>query len=137
MTDGLAQIQARAEVFRLIGELADEVTDSIAYTNNWIDAAGNSAEDVPALLAMVRERDAALERVRELHKPCQMFEYDDVKDAFILDEDGNKKVMETVCRGCTPDEVIEDAEDWSYDDSRAVNWPCPTIAAITATEGAE
>lgn len=85
--------------------------------------------DVPALLAIVREYAAKLAAVRAIHEPCQMFEYDDVNGVFVLDA-GEKVVMSTICRGCTPDEVIEDAEDWSYDDSRAVTWPCETLAAL-------
>ncbi|QCB97147.1 hypothetical protein E5206_09550 [Arthrobacter sp. PAMC25564] len=62
--------------------------------------------DIPALLAMVRDQQAALERVRELHVPVM--------------EDGSP----VGCALC----------DWEHDDG--MTWPCGTLAAITATEGA-
>jgi hypothetical protein len=118
--DQLADIEARR-------------ADCQTYNFGMRNADKLAHEDVPYLLVMVREQQAALERAKAIHEPCQMFEYDDVNGVFVLEAE-EKVVMSTICRGCTPDEVIEDAEDWSFDESRAVNWPCPTIAALTATE---
>jgi hypothetical protein len=60
-------------------------------------------EDVPYLLAMVREQRAALDRVRALH----------TEDVF-------RGHLSNGCKTC----------------GGGADWPCPTIAALTATEGA-
>jgi hypothetical protein len=62
------------------------------------------------LLAMVREQRAAIERVRELHKPRQ---FNAITDGVYF---GQTEFNHNICDN-----------DHEY-------WPCPTIAAITATE---
>lgn len=93
--------QARAEVTRLtalVGQYADRAI-----------ANGQRAE------AVEQERDearAALERVRELHRPVEGLGYDS-------DEGGYGHIAQ-VCTSCgTADEY-------------GVRWPCPTVRAIDA-----
>lgn len=65
-----------------------------------------SADDVPALIALVRSQYAQIERVRELHTPFTHH--------FLTPPAGSLEV----CHSCHE------------------SYPCPTIAALTATEGA-
>jgi hypothetical protein len=153
MTDRLAQIQARVDrreamtadgSYRVRGTVcADKETHGFSthprnvatetrYHPSYLSHLEALADAVPALLAMVRERDAALERVRELHQPQE-------EDALwcILDEeceecypetgDGTGHAM-TVCSECRA--KVDDVTGY-------IPWPCPTISAVTATEGAE
>lgn len=66
--------------------------------------------DIAALLALVRERDAT---IRE-----QQAKLERVEALHVLHEDSGK------CAECT-------VSPYSM---HSVKWPCPTIAAITATE---
>ena len=75
-------------------------------TNHDAEFIAAARTDVPALLALVREQQDRIERVRELH---------------VLHEDSGK------CIECT-------VSPYSM---HSVKWPCPTIAALTATEGAQ
>lgn len=63
--------------------------------------------DVPALLALVREQQAQIGRVRELHTPFTHH--------FLSPPAGSLEV----CHSCHE------------------SYPCPTVAALTATEGAQ
>ena len=69
-----------------------------------------AAADVPALLALVREQHAKLDRVEAVHKRRQ---FNPVADGVHF---GQTEFDHNIC---------------DYDHER---WPCPTIAAITATE---
>jgi hypothetical protein len=108
MTDRLAQIQARADaatdgpwasVGRGLVETIPEfdlhrfdVMPEIIAATKLLDAdaefIAHARMDIPALLAMVRERDAALERVRELaHAWESRGEHDMKFSKTIPDED--------------------------------------------------
>lgn len=92
-----------------------------------------SEANVPRLLA-------AVEAVVVLHKPLDVFEYDDVNDTFKLDDDGEQIPAGSFCQTCSDSDVIQDIEDCEYDISGTyggVSWPCPTVTALTAAiEGA-
>jgi hypothetical protein len=68
------------------------------------DFIAHARTDVPALLALVREQRAAIERVRALHKPFTHH--------FLSPPAGSLEV----CHSCHE------------------SYPCPTIAALTAPE---
>jgi hypothetical protein len=99
MTDRLAQIQARAD-------------DCQTYNFGMCNADILAHEDVPALLAMVRERDAALGRVRKL-----------------LDE--KYKLWAAICGNTCSKDILGVDHDAIADEVAAA-----IRAAITATEGA-
>jgi hypothetical protein len=130
----------------------------LALIANW-DTEGDQKERMRAaleaatlpLLAMVRERDAALERVRELHKPEKRWTHPDWTGSFDTREEAaeydydeamgadHKSQVDhfEICAECGRIEgaqLRDVGEVWDYRESL---WPCKTAAAITATEGAE
>jgi len=70
----------------------------------------NARTDVPALIAVAREQQAKLDRVEAVHKRRQ---FNPIADGVHF---GQTEFDHNIC---------------DYDHER---WPCPTIAAITATE---
>jgi len=97
----------------------------------------NARTDVPALLALVREQQAKLDRVEALHQPVPVYEIDPVNGTWVYGLDDERVKAFTLCGECSPESVMDDVEDGDCDTSGTyddVHWPCPTIAAITATE---
>lgn len=96
-TERLDEIQART----------DAAGDSTANMHNfWLGARA----DVRALLAAVREQQAAIGRVRTVHGPIEALMYS-----------GSRQRLVQVCTGC------------GTDDGNWQRWPCPTIAALNET----
>jgi hypothetical protein len=111
--------------------------------------------DIPALLALVRAQQAAIKRVQSLHKPekCWMpyegagFSYATEQEAIdALDDcDVNTIVLESIAENgmpyfevCAECRRVENGpregecvREMGYLTSL---WPCPTFAALTATE---
>ncbi|KQR02498.1 hypothetical protein ASF72_10720 [Arthrobacter sp. Leaf141] len=95
--------------------------------------------DVAYLLSVAEAQAGQIAKVRELHQPVEVFEYDDSNRTFKQDEDGEQIVMKTLCTSCTGDSVLEAIGDCEYDGldyHDETHWPCPTIAAL-APEGPE
>ncbi|MDQ0854802.1 hypothetical protein QFZ79_002913 [Arthrobacter sp. V4I6] len=102
--------------------------DKAEYTDGRYD---QSIRDREHLLAMVREQQGRLDAVRELHQPqdedqlwCILEE--ECEECYPKAGDGTGHAM-TVCSECRA--KVDDVTGY-------IPWPCPTIAAITATEGA-
>jgi len=139
--DQLAAIEARSDY---------AMTHESLAASDYAEMAWDSARDIPALLTMVREQRAALDRVEALHKPEKRWTHPDWTGSFDTREeaaeydydeamgDDQKSQVEffEVCAECgrVESEQLSEAGDgdWSYRESL---WPCETIAAITG-EGA-
>lgn len=99
--------------------------------------------DVPALLdalvsaeSRAQEAENAVSRVEALHVPYDIWAYDDTNGTWVLDPDGEKILMQRVCTECSADDAVEEAEDcnWFDGDSRLIDWPCATVAALRGDE---
>lgn len=86
--------------------------------------------DVPALVA-------ALRAVLDLHAPLPVYELRDEFGGFATDEDGERKLVTTLCRECSSEDAIDSVEDqeWTEDWAPEVQHPCPTVRTITAALG--
>lgn len=94
----------------------------------------------PRILAAEADRDAAqaaLARVEALHQVMPVYLIDSV-NGYDVYEDGKRKQIAALCRECTADFLVEDAEngEWGEDMDGSVRWPCDTIRAV-AGEGPE
>ena len=81
----------------------------------------------------------ALEAVLELHKPVDVWEIDP-KNGTWVHRDDERVILTRLCRECTPEFVLEKVEDSEYTPvfhGVEVEWPCPTVTAITTALGVE
>lgn len=78
----------------------------------------------------------ALAPLRELHKPVEVWEYDDTNGVWVHDEHGEKIVVEKVCAECSTDSFMERVGDceWYPGDECAVQWPRSTARLIYPSE---
>ena len=124
---------SRAEISQTAGDWAtivgtEEVGSGHLRENVLILSAADSQfiaharEDIPALLAAVRERDNTIARVRELH---------------VRNQDGSWTCGDWECEKCTLDDghhgPVCDTCSFSTDDDivpSVVFWPCPTVQII-------
>jgi len=83
-----------------------------------------------------RRLSNAIDAVKALHRPVEVYEYDDMNGVFKTDQDGEQIVIAALCKECTGDDVLEAIGDCEYDPDAdyysEVRWPCPTRAALDA-----
>jgi hypothetical protein len=93
--------------------------------------------DVAFLLTELRKRDEVIARVEALHQPLEVYEYDHINGYWVLDSDGEKIIMATLCQTCTPATITDSIGDCEYAEGEngEVHWPCDTSAAVTAAKG--
>lgn len=86
--------------------------------------------DVPALVG-------ALRAVLDLHAPVPVYELRDEFGGFATDEDGERKLVTTLCRECSSEDAIDSVEDqeWTEDWAPEVQHPCPTVRAVESALG--
>lgn len=142
-TDRLGEIQARANAATEGPWWAPETT--LGLTNTTVFGPGMShtlyhsrdhetanfvahaRTDVPTLVG-------ALRAVLDLHAPVPVYELRDEFGGFATDEDGERKLVTTLCRECSSEDAIDSVEDqeWTEDWAPEVQHPCPTVRAVEA-----
>lgn len=94
----------------------------------------SAADEVLATKQLAERQTQALNKVRELHRPVEYYEYDDTNGVFKTDADGERILMGRVCRECSTDEFLEILGDCEIEDSTRyegeVAYPCETIRAL-------
>lgn len=72
---------------------------------------------------------AALVSIQELHAELTVYEWDYDRNEFKLNSQGEQIVIARLCRACTPQSILDDLDDASYDASGSyddVPFPCKT-----------
>ena len=119
----------RRRLFRFVTSIASDGYPSAGYES--ID------DELLALLDAADERDklaAAVERVRALHRPIELWEVDPANGTWVY-QDGERVLIEHVCEHCTDDETLAEIDDSEYaPGGSAVSHPCPTICALDGTD---
>lgn len=72
---------------------------------------------------------AALVAIQEEHAELTVYEWDYDKNEFKLNSHGEQIVIARLCRACTPQSILDDLDDASYDASGSyddVPFPCAT-----------
>lgn len=136
--EDLADALGEADFAYNVADLSDEVTTVIRRGTGVETVAEHLAghKVIAELLAHIDAQAAQLDAVKALHPPVTVYEFDVMNGVFKTDADGEQIEMATLCRTCTDSSVISDIEDCEYDPSYSdVNWPCPTIKALEATDG--
>jgi len=97
--------------------------DARTGRNDWT---GLTRADIEGLVA-------ALRAVLDLHREAEMFEVDLANGVWVLDENGEKRRLPSICEHCTPEDTNVAIEDNCWDDSmETVYYPCATRKAITS-----
>lgn len=79
---------------------------------------------------LLEKRTAEVKAVLNLHDPVEIYIGSTTEEILAAVNTGSEPIL-TVCRECTPDEVIEQIGDCEWDeDSQTVTWPCSTVVAL-------